>query len=151
MPVSFFGPWDLTAYCDKGFFTEHFTIVGSDSSDGFYTPADDGTPYSTSVTGGEWTIQFQAALDGGEPFDYEPARGDAFFPVFGRVTVLAPPRISRPPGTGFVISHQLDVQLTSRDPLLSPPWEPPPDFTIGEDGPIGRFGDHLATRRRRAR
>jgi hypothetical protein len=148
MTVTFYGPWSLTAYCDEGFFTEYFTIAGSDSSDGLYEPADDGSPYSTTVTGEEWTIQFQASLQDDELIDYEPDRGDGFFPSVGRFTVLAPPHVTEPTGTGFVISHTLDVQLTSDDPLLSPPWQKPPDFTI-PDGPYGRYAGYLPPRRPR--
>jgi hypothetical protein len=146
MAVTFYGPWSLTARCYPNYFyTEYFEITGSDSSDGLYEPADNGTPYSTTVTGQEWTIQFQAHLyeaPAGLRFDYEPARGDGVFPVIGRFTVLAVPEPTEP---NVVARHMLDVQLESLDPLLSPPWERPFDFTVREDGPYGRYLPPLAS------
>ena len=130
MAETFFGPWHLTATTQEGQFTEFFVITGSDSSDGLYEPADNGTPFSTTVTGDEWTIEFQATFgSNSEMFAYDPARGTRTLPQQGLTVQLASPRIDKP--SGDVFAHLLVVELVSQDPQLSPPWVPPPfDFTV---------------------
>ena len=141
MAQTFYGPWKLSAWLERGVYVDYFTIAGSDACDGQYLLPDDGSRFDLIVTGQEWTIQVQSSgTVGGPLFDHEPQRGDAFVPYLGRFAVLAPLYQQKPFGPGaHIVIHGLDIQLESTDPLLSPPWVKPFDFTRPDAGSYGFY------------
>jgi hypothetical protein len=57
MSEVFYGPWHITVYSKDAYFSQRFTITGSDASDGTY-PGVPGTGPG-DVAGSQWTIDFE--------------------------------------------------------------------------------------------
>lgn len=132
MPETFFGPWQLRGTTAQSQFSERFVLAGAGGADGIYEPDEGGAPTLLSVTGDEWTIDFQARFGlSGEWFSYEPTRTTRFVPHQGLTVHLASILITKPGGD--VLNHLLVVRCISTDPALSPPLTPNPfDFSLPE-------------------
>jgi hypothetical protein len=130
MPQKLFGRWLLRASSGPSHITGRFIIIGSDSGDGVFEPAEDGTPINLDVTGVEWAIEFQSRFSSGDWEPYEPDRATRFVPQQGLTVVFATPPPVKPSGA-FVFANLLVVHCLSKDPTLSPPISPNPfDFSL---------------------
>lgn len=131
IPFPFFGPWRVTAGPVPGpesdFPDQILLLLGTTMEFGrYHIPAHSPLVFPR-VDGAGWTLGVELrAFNGAEPQLSELKRNTEFVP-----------------GTGLVVSFEgaigLKIRCVSLDPLLSPPFEPPPfDFTI----PDGRRPDH---------
>jgi hypothetical protein len=115
------GPWQLTATKSSGVVRESVVIAGSNSSDGRHEVLS-GTPVHLNLNGGEWEVSLQVFLSNGWTDIERLSRKTQIVPGQGLTVSIS--------GELLGLLTSLKVILVSRDPILNPPQQPPPDLSL---------------------